>query len=585
MMIDGAGIRMHSTTSTIRAPKSARPGRRGAGSKPARERSTAEFSAAFKQASSDNGYARTARRTNRERLKLQYEADGTAQAKRDALEAAKQAWRDNVAIHEQKQLVRRHEKAMDFVKRHLSLQPAHERIHQGFKWPGGWVIENEVWRDEFVETGLRTWRHPFYQRVLASMGKASTTLCAGDTKDGCVRQFSKLHGSDKLYGFFSVKCRDMWRLDCDRTFANEAEMLSWLAFRVMESGAPCMPHMAVWIPDDRYPGVIKKPHFYFLLPEGRAVWPTAPESHHRLLRAVIEALTAAFECDLGGLAHPFHGKIPLSPFTGVSIVQDTCMPALDEYADHMKLSWAAAEVAFRKMSVDRLEEAGFDRAQSNTWFSVPSTLANTVARDLYRQGFAVADEDAFETAVAEAITPEVLNLVKPSTAKQTKTIENMIAGCARWTVRTFDPAKIDSKPKDRGAIAHLIEPTDDLKTKQRKGQTYVAEKRTAATQAVLKPVYADRRKRGARLDRTTVAKATDRAYNTIKRHEFEVTVTVIAEQLVALCSLVAVKEVHPDLQPKILPSDPPFGHPSAPRSGLPPPPDLGSGPNVLVSSL
>ena len=270
------------STPTISATMNARPGRRGAGSKPARERTTEEFSAAFKQASSDSGYARAARRTRAAERKLEREADGTAQAERDALEAAKQAWEDKVATHEQKQLVRRHEKALDFVKRRLSLQPAHERIHQGFEWPGGWVIEGEIWRDPFVETGLRTWRHPFYQRVLASMGKASTTLCTGDTKDGAVRQFSKLHGSDKLYGFFAVKCRDMWRLDCDRTFANEAEMLSWLAFRVMESGALCMPHLAVWIPDDRYPGVIRKPHFYFLLPEGRAVWPTAPDSHHRL---------------------------------------------------------------------------------------------------------------------------------------------------------------------------------------------------------------------------------------------------------------------------------------------------------------
>lgn len=273
----------------MEAPKTSQ-GRRGPGGKPARERSTAEFSEAFVAASSDNGYAREARRTQAQRRKAEREADGRAQAERDALAAAKQAWTDRVATHEQKQLVRRHEKAMDFVQRHLSLQPAHERIHgKGFHWPGGWVIENEVWRDEFFQNGFKTWQHPFFMRVLASMGKASTTLCTGDTKDGCVRQFSKMHGSDKLYGFFSVKCRDMWRLDCDRTFANEAEMLSWLAFRVMESGAPCMPHMAVWIPDDRYPGRISKPHFIFFLPETKAVWPNATDAQHRLLRAVIEA--------------------------------------------------------------------------------------------------------------------------------------------------------------------------------------------------------------------------------------------------------------------------------------------------------
>jgi hypothetical protein len=565
------------SSSSHHARAAERPGPVGPGDKPARERSTAEFSANFIQASSDNGYARADRRAYRDRLQREKEADGRAQAERARLEAAKQAWRDRVATPEQKQLVRKHERAMDFVKRHLSMQPAHERIHQGFAHPGGWVIKNQVWRDPFVETGFRTWEHPFLQRVLASMGKASTTLCAGDTKDGCVRQFSKMHGSDKLYGFFSVRCRDMFRLDCDKVFANEAQMLSWLAFRVMESDAPCMPHIAVWIPDSRYPGRISKPHFYFLLPETRAVWPTAPDSHHRLLRAVIEALTAAFECDPGGLSNPFHGKIPLSPLTGFVIPQDTCMPALDQYADHMKLSWTAPEVAFRKQCVDRMEAAGFDRTQSNTWFSVPSELAGTTARRLYREGFDVADEDAFEKAVADIITPEVLNLIKPAPG-DVDTVEEMIARCARWAARTFDPDKVDATPKNRGAIAHLIEPTDTLREKRQKGQAYVAEKRTAATQAMLKPVYIERRKRDADHSRTVVAKATGRSYNNIKRHEFEVDVAAVAELLTALvCSLAAVKEVHPGLRTNIIPFDPASGRPCASRSGLSPPPDPDSG--------
>lgn len=576
------------TSTSHHARASERPGRRGPGSKPARTRTTAEFSEAFATASSDNGYARTARRANAERRMKEREADGTAEAKRAEIAAAQQAWKDRVATPEQKKLVRKYEKALDFAKRYMSLQPAHERIHEGFNWPAGWVIEGKVWRDPFVETGFRTWLHPFYQRVLASMGKASMgDLRTGGTKDGCVRQFSKMHGSDKLYGFFSVKCRDMWRLDCDRTFANEAEMRSWLAYRVMETDAPCMPHMAVWIPDSRYPGVISKPHFLFLLPEGRAVWPQSPDSHHRLLKSVIVALTEAFECDEGGLAHPFHGKIPLSPLSDAVVIQDTCMPALDEYADHMRLSWADPETAFRKMSVDRLEKAGFDRAQSNTWFSVPSTLATTTARRLFCEGFAVGDEEAFEDAITEIITPEVLDLVKPQ-GKQLKVIGKMIANCARWAARTFDPAKLEGAIKDRGAIAHLIEPADDLKTKRRKGQAYVAENRTRATQTVLKPLYKERRKRGADHGRTVVAKATGRAYNTIKRHEFEVTVTAIGELLTELCSLVAVKEVHPGLQPQIIPAEPLAslpGYPTGLRPPDSPPPDPGSGPNVLVSSF
>jgi hypothetical protein len=283
------------------------------------------------------------------------------------------------------------------------------------------------------------------------------------------------------------------------------------------------------------------------------------------------------------LAHPFHGKIPLSPLTHAVVIQDTCMPALDEWADHMKLSWAAPEIAFRQMTVDRLEEAGFERAQSNTWFSVPSKLACSTGRKLFRGGFAVADEDAFQATIAEAVTPEVFDLIRPQTAKQTKVVEQMIENCARWTARTFDTSKVDGKVKDRGAIAHLIEPTDTPKTKRQKGQAYVAEKRTAATQAMLKPVYKERRKRDADHSRTVVAKATGRSYNNIKRHEFEVTVTAIAELLTELCSLVAVKEVHPDLRPKLIPSDKSSSHLDALLCWLPPPRDPGPDQKVLHS--
>jgi hypothetical protein len=574
-------------TAQIKRADDPRPTPCGSGVVSARERSTAEFSAVFKQASSDNGRARERRRNQAERRKAEKEADGTAAAERAKLQAAKDAWAARAATPEQMKLVRKHEKALDFVKLRMAMQPAHERIHEGFEWQGGWVVEDKIWRDPFVQTGLRTWRHPFYQRVLASMGKASRgDLRTGDTKDSCIRQFSKLHGSDKLYGFFSVRCRDMWRLDCDEEFASEAHMLSWLAFRVIEGGAPCMPHMAVWIPDSRFPGRISKPHFLFFLPERRAVWPNAPDSHHRLLKRVISALTEAFDCDEGGLAHPFHGKNPISPLSEAIVIQDTHMPALDEYADAMNLSWEP-EMMFRKMTVEKMEQAGFDAGQSNTWFSVPSTLANAVSHQLHRDGFNVADEDAFQAAIAAAIAPEVRDLIKPSTEKQISTVDRMIGNCARWSARMFDPSKADAPNRDRGAIAHLIEPTDDIKTRRQKGQTYVAQRRTRATQTVLKPVYRERIKRKGDHSRTVVAKATGLCYNTIKRHEFEVYIDALSELLVPFCSLVSVKEVHPVLTTNILPFESlaaRSGHSPGLRPPDSPPPDPVSDAPVHVTT-
>jgi len=442
------------STSTISGAQ-VRPGRRGPGSKPRRARSIEEFSTDFETVASDRGYARLARRVRKEEKRQADKESGALDARRRELQAAVDRVHENTATEEQRELVREASDVEFFAKRYDGQQSAYDRIFgEGFVWPGG-MVAGKYLRAKFVETGLRTWRHPFFQRVAASMAKASSCrFRTGPAKDRCVTQHSKLHGLDQPFGFFCDECRDMFRLDYDKTFDNEAQMRAWIAHKVQELGLTCGPHMAVWIPDDRAPGKIIRPHFLFLLPEGHAVWPRSPPDQHRLLGEVIAALTRAFECDPGGLANPFHGKIPTSPLTESVVIQDTHMPTLGEYAESMDLTYGQ-DLMLRKLMTERMEDAGFDKADSNTWFSAVRALSNAGGKTLFKSGADITDPEAFCSKIADLICRPVFDEIQ-STASQRKTVDKLIETCTRYTAYNFDPAKMDTIGRDRGAAAHLM---------------------------------------------------------------------------------------------------------------------------------
>ncbi|MBN9602033.1 MAG: hypothetical protein J0G33_03790 [Afipia felis] len=504
-----------------------RPGRRGPGSKPARARSIAEFSAGFKQVSSDRGYARLARKVSKERRLESDRESGTLAERRRELQLAVEAVSSKTATDDRRKLVRKASDAEFFARMYEGQQSSYERIVTvGFVWPGG-MVAGKYYRKPFIEKGLRSWRHPFFQRVAASTARAWTgRLRSGPAKDRCIRQFQKLHGLDNVYIFFSDACRDMFRIDLDRTFDSEYQLRSWIADVVRTNDLACAPHIASWIPDDRHPGKIISPHLFVLLPEGHAVWPSSPPEHHRLLGEVIAAMTRAFEGDPGGLAHPFSGKNPLSPVCEAIIVQDTHMPTLSEYAESMDLSYDP-ELMLRKLMTDRLEAVGFDRADSNTWFSSVSALANAGAKTLFKGGFDISDRNLFQVKITDLITATVFDEVQPSPS-QRDTVAKLIESCTRWTAAKFDPAKMDTLHRDRGAAAHLMTDTDDSKTKMTKGQTYsaavkVRRTRSQLTQAMMKMIRA-----GHEPTIADVARATSKAYNTVKTHFFTCYVTAIA---------------------------------------------------------
>lgn len=517
-----------------------RPGRRGKGSKPARARSIAEFSNDYSTVSSDRGYVRARRRNARDERRAKDKESGELDRIRRELMAAFDAVSAQTATAEQRKLIRDAQDAEFFGKRYSGQQEAWDRMFgTGFVHPGGFIA-GKYFRKKFAERGLRTWRHPFFKRVAASTARAWTgRLRTGPEKSKCIRQYSKLHALDELYFFFCDECRDMFRIDCDETFDSEAELRLWIEHKVRELGLPSAPHLAVFVPDDRFPGKIIRPHIYVLLPEGHAVWKESPPDQHRLLNQVIIGLTKSFQGDEGGLANPFHGKNPLSPLTEVIILQDTHLPTLGEWAEALDVEYDPALIA-RRMATERMEKAGFDRGDSNTWFSSVRDLANDAGKTLFKSGFNIADQVAFAAKTADVITPLVIDLIKPD-APQLKTVLRLIQTCCRFMAAGFDPSRMDTTGRDRGAADHLMEEGDTAEVRMRKGQSHSAAVKVRRTRALITKFMLPIIRAGEEPTIAGIAKASGRAYNTVKAHFFQCYVTAVAS--IAVQDL--VKGVHP----------------------------------------
>lgn len=158
------------------------------------------------------------------------------------LQAAEDAILAGTATKEQMQLALAAEDKQFFMERYATDQDAWDRVVKtGFVWKGG-MVAGKYYRKAFVEKGLRTWIHPFFQRVVASIGRAGThNLRTGPTKDACVLRWKKLSACDETYCFSGTVCRDMWRIDLDITFQSEAHFRAWIANIVEENDLPCGP--------------------------------------------------------------------------------------------------------------------------------------------------------------------------------------------------------------------------------------------------------------------------------------------------------------------------------------------------------
>ncbi|MBR0825597.1 hypothetical protein JQ596_08610 [Bradyrhizobium manausense] len=409
-------------------------------------------------------------------------------------------------------------------------QSSEDRVlGRGYTWPGGWVAD-KYWQDGFQSNDMPSEEHWLYRRFLTATPCASSgLLMAGPTKYGCKPIWRKIVAFDEVYCFWGERCKDMWRVDLDKTFRSARELRRWLRKLHRSGQLPFLPHIACWIRDDRHPGVVFNPHVYFVLPEGHAVW--KDKDQHLLLRSVIATLNKALGADAGGLANPFHGKNPLSLHCERMIVNDTSFPMLNEYVEGMRKAKIELEndpeLTAREMIVKELRKADFDKNQSNTYFTHVAELANRTTMSLYLNGFRIGDETEFLRATIEVVSDVVAAEFQEPNWKQREALTKLIRSCSRWAVAHFDPRKADGH-RYVGACAHLMSASDDKAARQAKGGAYAAKRVAGRNQAkvtlAIREALIERREPtfGEIVDKTNLS------LNCVKKHWFSAFTQAVA---------------------------------------------------------
>jgi len=473
--------------------------------------------------------AREIAREERQRIKS---ADELAERQRAHLDAY-QAILDKTATPEQRKLFLSVEEAELWRSRGIELsQRIDGRLYDGYEWPGG-IVGGKYYQNAFKKPGLESHKNPVLLRFVTASGKAATgNFLAGPTKSTCFVRSRKLFGLDMPYVHCGQNCKDMWRLDCDLEFPSLQHFKDWLAGLRL----PFLPHLAVWIFDDRRPGWVLRPHIYFLLPEGHAVW--RDKQQHRMLNQVIASLNLLLKADEGGLANPYHGKNPLSPHCHYTIINDEHFPTLSEYLAGLPINLDRRMMA-RKMSVDRLTNDCFDFGQSNTYFSTVSKVCNAAAKRLFADGCQIDDRRIFAEIIRDTVTEGLQNQFPLIDFRGLESLKRMIGTCARWSAQKFDPTKTRTMERDQGAAAHLMKKGDDAGTRMQKGQLFSADVKSKATRTAMTTAIMTIMRDGSEPTPANIGAIVDKSRNTVKWHFFSAYVTAVASASIEA----SVKEV------------------------------------------
>ena len=111
-----------------------------------------------------------------------------------------------------------------------------------------------------------------------------------------------------------------------------------------------------------------------------------------------------------------------------------------------------------------------------------------------------------------------------------ESLDRMIRTCARWSAEKFDPAKMEKRDRDRGGAAHLMQEGDDAVTRMRKGQSFSADVKVAATRRAITSAIMTITRDGSEPTTRHVGQITNKSPNTVKSHFFAAYVTAVASR-------------------------------------------------------
>lgn len=269
---------------------------------------------------------------------------------------------------------------------------------------------------------------------------------------------------DEIHGSLRTDCREIFRVEVDRDFADEQELLDFVAARKVP------PQWIDWVRDDARPDVVPHPHFIFALPEKSGVWYDEAKSSS-MLEAAAAAINADYGGDPGGLANIFDTKLPTSPHTKYISYSLDHLPTLSELCRILDVDLRNDLTrAARNQMVERMVESGIDQPRSQRFYTLAGKRAWEIAT-LWRESGRIKINASFDRArfhddLLDAVLTDVYVADELATLRgsQRDTAEHAIRACVRRVAerygkgsrvngRGFDVGAADAEAKRAGEAA------------------------------------------------------------------------------------------------------------------------------------
>lgn len=378
-------------------------------------------------------------------------------------------------------------------------------------------------RKPFVEHGLRseTLNSIAAKKFAASVPRGGKLRTSMDKATLEVQTASKLLALDYAYIECNKTFWSVFRLDCDRIFQSREHCLQELR-ELVGIKIPCLPHLIVGdlLPDGRY----ARPHFYFLLPDGDAVWndpgdPRCRVGPRRLFQRVGLGLTEALlelGVDPNAPLLTMRGKNPLSPYWHTLCPNDEHWPTLSEYA-----SWFDKPKSREKLVRIAAElQSGITLRKSNDLFNTVRDAAFETVRTWHFAGDDRLTGNA--GSIADELHQELQRLMTEVDHGLTDIqLDLLIAKIADYAAGSWDPWKLETSSKCRGRLLSEVEGIASVRERQAIGGAYSGNlKRKAAQETVQKltEAYRDLVREGADPSQTAVAAQAGVSRRTAIRH-------------------------------------------------------------------
>lgn len=362
-----------------------------------------------------------------------------------------------------------------------------ERLREGFHMRFARKVYGR-WREDVREKGpLRSARFGLPgQMLVAACPKGGDLRMSWDKANLGVESRSKLLSLDLPYLEGNKTFLAFWRIDLDGTWPSVGAFKSEV-YELVGNRIPHAPHLVAGdtLPDGRF----ARPHLYFFLPPGQAVW-NDPEDRRCNMRSVkffeaiyygiVDALRD-LHADPGAPATSQRGKNPLSPLATSFCLEDREFLSMSDWAGWVDTS-LRRETLVRQRAA---EKAGVTLEVSNGIFTAVQKEAYRILRqwyfdsDLRLRAPEATIADSLH-AVLEPVAQEMVAGMRGRPGMSEQQVALLVSRVASYAAGAFDPDRLE-KGIVRKALAHVVDGLRTVRERQQVAAEYASREKAEKT--------------------------------------------------------------------------------------------------------